>query len=388
MVKCLDRTGIIATIPAACFVIYKESDKLRKTLCDIKFTSIFATLIVVLAVIGYYIKKDSADGRFLIWKVTSLMIADRPLFGWGPDGFTAHYMEYQSRFFTDNPDPAMTLLADNVSHSFNIFLMILVCFGLIGLILYVICVIFTFRVSSMLPIHIRHTIQGVLIVLFIWSLTSYPWRIPFVWIIVIGIYSIILNCIKDYNKKIHSVVIVCIPTLLLLTVSVLSLAQRIPWIKAQQMLHKGNVISALEYYHLAYSALNTDKDFLYNYGAVLHHHKYYDESIEVLQQCKKYINDYDVQMLLASNYQQIDMADSAIIHYQTAADMIPNRFLPLYWQMCIYIDKKDSLQAMNTAQKIINKPAKNKNSASVKRIIQEVKLLLGNTELGNLPKSE
>ena len=62
--------------------------------------SILVIVIISLASVGLYrMKKDSADGRRLIWNVTSKMIQDKPLFGHGTNGFQANYMEYQANFF-------------------------------------------------------------------------------------------------------------------------------------------------------------------------------------------------------------------------------------------------------------------------------------------------
>ena len=67
----------------------------------------FALLIAFLTIAGaalYQFKKGSADGRWLIWKVSADMIKDKPILGHGFDGFIANYMDYQSAYFNDNPE--------------------------------------------------------------------------------------------------------------------------------------------------------------------------------------------------------------------------------------------------------------------------------------------
>ena len=80
-------------------------------------------------------KKDSADGRLLIWKVTTEMIAKKPLIGHGTNGFEANYMNYQADYFSENNNPKEALLAGNNKYAFNIFLKILSEYGLIGFII-------------------------------------------------------------------------------------------------------------------------------------------------------------------------------------------------------------------------------------------------------------
>src|SRR5690554_7272523 len=60
-----------------------------------------ATLLVVL-VIGfglYTIKKGSADGRVLIWQVTSQLIKQKPITGHGSGAFAALYMNELANWF-------------------------------------------------------------------------------------------------------------------------------------------------------------------------------------------------------------------------------------------------------------------------------------------------
>ena len=52
-------------------------------------------------------KKDSADGRLLVWICSMNMIKDNLLLGWGIGGFEAHYMDYQASYFERNPNSIM-----------------------------------------------------------------------------------------------------------------------------------------------------------------------------------------------------------------------------------------------------------------------------------------
>jgi hypothetical protein len=83
---------------------------------------------------GFYnLKKDSADGRILIWRVSAEMIKDKPLFGHGLNGFQAKYMDYQAEYLKEHPNSAFSKLADNNRFAFNEFVRIMVEQGLIGL---------------------------------------------------------------------------------------------------------------------------------------------------------------------------------------------------------------------------------------------------------------
>ncbi len=45
--------------------------------------------------------------------------------------------------------------------------------------------------------------------------------------------------------------------------------------------------------------------FLYNYAAVLQEMKQYTESLEVALKCRQYWADYDLELIIGENYQQL-----------------------------------------------------------------------------------
>jgi len=95
-------------------------------------------LIIVLAAttLGlYHFKKDSADGRLLIWTVTANIIKDNPLLGVGHDRLKAHYMDYQADYFLNNPGSKYEQVADDNQYAFNEALLAWSENGFIGLLL-------------------------------------------------------------------------------------------------------------------------------------------------------------------------------------------------------------------------------------------------------------
>lgn len=92
----------------------------------------------------YRYKKDSADGRILIWTVTSNIIKDYPIVGVGQDMFKAHYMDYQADYFRNHTDSKYALVADDNKYAFNEFLNIWTENGAIGLLLFLSVLVFVF----------------------------------------------------------------------------------------------------------------------------------------------------------------------------------------------------------------------------------------------------
>ena len=81
---------------------------------------IIGGLLLVLLVFGlYHFKKDSADGRMLIWNVSMNMIADHPIWGHGLNGFEANYMNYQAAYFAPNTERPEAMVAGDTNYAFS-----------------------------------------------------------------------------------------------------------------------------------------------------------------------------------------------------------------------------------------------------------------------------
>lgn len=89
----------------------------------INFKVIITCCLFISLLFGsYFLKKDSADGRLLIWNCSWRMIIDSPMYGHGFDAFRAHYMDYQANYLSQYPNNEYAMLADNVISPFNEYL--------------------------------------------------------------------------------------------------------------------------------------------------------------------------------------------------------------------------------------------------------------------------
>ncbi|MEC3881795.1 O-antigen ligase family protein [Parapedobacter sp. 10938] len=98
-------------------------------------------IILVIGLFGawkaYLFKKDSADGRLLIWSSTLSMIGDHCYTGVGGGNFAPQYLNYQSSYFKKNGlQNRFEKLAGDTRYAFNDVLQIAAEFGIIGLIIF------------------------------------------------------------------------------------------------------------------------------------------------------------------------------------------------------------------------------------------------------------
>ena len=95
---------------------------------------LLVSMIGLLIIGSYWLKKDSADGRLLIWRCGLEMVKDAPWTGHGIGSFEAKYMDYQADYFKEyGSQNRYAMLADNVKQPFNEYLGVLINFGIVGL---------------------------------------------------------------------------------------------------------------------------------------------------------------------------------------------------------------------------------------------------------------
>jgi O-antigen ligase len=359
------RAGIVsisAIIAISLYSKYKDKfDRFRKYL-TFSFIIIGITIFLLLL----FLKKESASGRILIWNITWVMIKDAPLLGHGSGAFLAEYMDYQADYFIQNPQSKYAALADNVLHPFNEYLLLIAEYGFIGFALLLVVIFFLLKYGRNSSLHML-----CLISLGIFSLFSYPLNYPFVWVIM-------AYCLAKISKNQGSVYTFRISDKKWIKVSVLicmalgtytlmkDIAFEYQWNKTAKKSLLGKTKEIIPQYEYLHSSWNHNYLFLYNYGAELNYIKKYSKSIEILHQCEKYFNDYDVQMLLADNYYNLNILDESEKHYRLASNMCPNRFLPLFQMMKIYDNRGEIKNTVDIATVIIYKEVKIPSPATTK----------------------
>lgn len=370
------RTCIIAGLCASFIVICSEKNIFYYFKSNRRLNFVVVIGAVLLFTILYLYKRDSADGRILLWAVSLRMIAQKPLFGWGNDGIFSSFMPNQALFLHDYSNAHFSHLADNVSHPFNEFLSFGIKYGISGLFI-LLCLMFLFlkMTLSIKSLHHRSLYFGLLSVLLIISMFSYPCKIPVIWIIstflVCSVISSYCICFVKVRKLAIILLTICFSWILIHNKHIYD-----EWKWQVLQISSMPVKEAHQKYNSLYIKLSNNPSFLYNYGAWLHHNGYYPESLKILSECKNRFDDYNVEMLMADNYKELGCPQKAINLFEYANSMVPSKFLPLYYEMVTYENEKDYANAYRIAEIIKSKPTKVAKSPSVKKIKNEAVLLM------------
>ncbi len=298
----------------------------------------------------------------LIWRVSYEMIKDKPVFGHGCGAFNAKYMDYQAEYFKNNPDSKHAQLADNVKHPFNEFIKVAVEFGIIGLIV----VLSLFLLILWKIIKSENENRGLvfsgLVSFLMMACFSYPLQYIAVWL-QLAFYIFALLPSKEISIKNSTMTIVARTIIVIVCTSLLSyfirrMQAEMKWKTiAMNSLH-GITEDMLPEYEKLNSTLKQNPFFLYNYGAELNFAGRFEKSINVLTECQKHFNDYDLLMLLADNYHKKGEIEKAIEIYLHASFMIPCRFMPIYQLFDIYRKTGQEEMAVKYASVIVNKKVK------------------------------
>ncbi|MDR0574022.1 MAG: O-antigen ligase family protein [Tannerella sp.] len=348
------RAGVISLIAVGLAAFFYKI----KIVAKWKWTIITVLLSVSLSGL-YFLKKDSADGRLLIWRCSLEMVKDKPLFGHGYGGFKAGYMNYQAEYFEHHPDSKYTILADNVNRPFNEYLLLLVNSGLFGLmvlilVFYRLWQIFKYNRSKTLFDYISYLC---LLSIAVFALFSYPLTYPFVW--VVGLSSIanlfypLWRTQKRFLFDLRLIIILAVPVAGYLTYD--RMRAEMKWCDIAHKSLRGRTEQMLPEYKLLYDKLKCNELFLYNYAAELNVVGQYEKSLTIAQECERLWADYDLQMLMADNYRQMQRYKDAEQHYKKASLMCPVKFMPLYELAKLYVEEWRDNEALSLANTILAK---------------------------------
>jgi O-antigen polymerase len=182
IVGCIIVLQARAAIIAAGVSTFVYGIRWLKTYTELKLSVIHYSLVALVAVLLfsglYLLKKDSANGRLLIWRCSAELIAQKPLVGHGKNGFIANYMNEQADYFTRHPDSKYTILADNIRHPFNEYIKSIVEYGIIGFFLIVLLLFYPFYYSRKTSSKTAPAIRLSLLSIAICALFSYPLNYP------------------------------------------------------------------------------------------------------------------------------------------------------------------------------------------------------------------
>ncbi len=425
-------------VSSSYLLIVRYKAEIRAFLNKFLNSGVKKTAVLVLSVILaggliaglYHFKSGSADGRMLIWRATGKMIVERPVTGVGFDQFKTHYMDYQARYFEENPQSEAAMVAGDSNYAFNELLQQTAENGIIGLVLMIIALIIIFAPQSNHPLIFSHLrtfkreasnfikpderndvesfaiiAKAGIISIFIFSLFSYPAQILPIKVNLVLFLALVSHCsprmniprINVFNKKptpltTYSLKFIGTSCLFFLAYRGITYIDNYKdahrnWNHAYQLYQLGAYEACLEDYELAYPALKNNGDFLTNYGKALSMAEKHAEAVSVLQQAAKHHPNTVAYTALGNSYKTLKEVEKAEEAYLHAWHMNPSRFYPKYLLAKLYDESGQNDKAVSVAKELLDKEIKIESTA-IEEIKEEMRKIIENSAPAILNKGD
>lgn len=364
----LSRTAWIAAIVSTIYVLVGNG-KLVGVRASLpayikKHSRVFIILLAFLMTIGafflWHIKRDSALGRLLLWKISALAIADAPILG--SDNFAAAYGAAQEEYFANNDAPISEKLAAGApDYAFNEYLQIGVEYGLLVLILVLTALIIIIRKSLL---NKSLGLSGALIAIMVFAFASYPLHLPvFVAVALLIFFGIIINS----SRKIFAILIP-VAVILFSSFNLSSLNQKstnvTSWSRMQILYRNKCYGDVVNRYSTIYDAMSWNPRFVYEYGHSLYKTKQYEAAIPILENAARHSADPMPLNVLGECHQALHQFTAAESYYRRAANRIPSRLYPHYLLYFLYCDMgNDSLRRIEY-ENVMNMTIKTESPAT------------------------
>lgn len=345
--------------------------------------AIIVIIVLVISLYGvYHFKKGSADGRMLIWKVSTDIIRENPVFGVGFDRFKAHYMDAQAKYFVTDSNSPSTTVADNTYYAFNEPLQFVVENGLFGMVL---AATFLFLLLKVRVTPEKNELKiaglGVLSTVLVFAMSSYPAQIlPIKLVCVTGMALLVRIDVRKYDffSKIKGsawvgkIVVVTVSAFFML--HSYSYIQNVGkafqnWERALNTYNSGLYEDSAEEFEKTYPILHKEGDFLMNYGKALVMAGEYERAVRILEKAKYHLNNTIIETALGDAYKSLETYQNAERAYISASNMIPSRFYPQYLLAKLYGETGKLEKAKAKAREILDKEIKVPSTA-----IREIRL--------------
>jgi len=335
------------TALAACLIggVVALSDKTAARMHSAGRPRLIIALLAVTAFAtgAYFMKKDSADGRLLMWKVAAEAAMEVPATGVGWDRVGGAYGEAQERYFSSGRGSGQEMMvADAPEYVFNEYLQVAIAFGIIA----AIGVVALLSGGLITALRSReYGYAGSVAAVAMVMMASYPLQFP----LFVGAVGLVLAGCYLSSKM---VMIRAFGTIAVAGACVLFLT------------HDETV----------------DVRSGFSIGHSLHRMGEYGKSNENLLALLPHSSDPMILNIIGKNYRSLGMADSAEYYLMKSVNRCPNRLYPHYLLMQLYADSGSlnreamvrEAEILVTGKEKISSPAVEEMRNEAREIIESV----------------
>ena len=297
-------------------------------------------LLVVLGIGAYHWKKDSADGRLLMWKIafTEVIV---PWNGVGWEYVAGAYGEGQERYFASGKGTEQEeRVAGAPEYVFNEYLQVGLAWGMhtmFGIVFLVIVCLKWGHVSR------QYGVCGGLLSLSVFAFSSYPFQFME---FILAFLALLVACAMGYRKK---------------------------WVGALALV-LGIGIGA----YLADNRPQKNARQMFEQAHALHKAGKWWASTELLKETMKVSSDAMVLNIIGKNFQAMGQPKVAEHWYVRSTHRLPNRIYPYYLLAKLYAEHPDVFpkEKLEWAAQMVQEKEPKVQSTAIRQMREEVKKLL------------
>lgn len=362
-------SGRAGLISFSLTLIILNLDSFRKIVFSRKILIVSIALILLGSL--FYVKKNSSNGRILIYKVVLTSIKPIQLFtGIGYGQFKAQYNHYQSDYFSKHPiNNSEAFLADNTYYAFNDPFQLILELGIIGL---AVLVIFSKALGKKFMLDLQNGLLenpilfGSYLCIFSFltsSLFSYPFQVLSILPLFLLSLAIVFGTNRheakmvNHNRKTNIQLLNillysgCSVFLLFLGYKFLHLHYKIK--EAENLAKSGFKTKSVGMYSDISNDIIVDGNIYYPFAMELEKLNKTDTAIIVLEKSIKYIYNDHSALLLANLYYDKGLLNLADSFYKEAVLINPKSFRNRFALFTFYVDTKQNDKSLFWGKSII-----------------------------------
>lgn len=361
----LSRAALTAAVAGCGILAFRELDirgRFRRAygtnpLRTSILSGITALLLAGAGAGAYHLKRPSAEGRRLMWKIDTRIMLRHPLCGVGIGNFAGAFGEEQARYFASEERPETEMqVAGCPEAGFNEFLQTGAETGLGGFVLLLLMT--GTAIASQLR---RGSPFGYgLLAAALFACFSYPWSVlPLRLLFVLFLAGTCSKQVARIRGTGHlfmilllAVYLVCWPGLYKRYTD--RVDARRQWSEVRIWTSSGRHDYLAEDGAGVHALLQGDFRFLYDYGYALHKTGDYRLSNEILREGMQISSDPMFWNISGKNYEALGDYAAAEEAYRHAHHMIPDRIYPPYLLAKLYFETGQTKKAHATARRVVS----------------------------------
>lgn len=362
--KC--RTAILgATIIIIMHLLFntKIQNWLRHKKYRLWFCGVASIVIALISIYALYqLKRDSADGRLLVWKISTNMIMEKPS-GWGVGMFEKYYNLSQGEYFEHtHGTESERMLSDIVRMAYNDYLEQGVETGIVGMLFliafYASLIMHSLKCNNIKGLSLVCSFAVMCIVNFIYS-AILPWHV------LIVCSAFVLYRTDQLKSRVLNITLTAIFIFTCCVITHKYYCIATAQMELNKIKNSPNINTSVSGITKLEKQIDTSSEYYFLLADIHKRNHNYKGAIKSLEKASKYTSDTKLFFKMFSSYDMLDKTREGIQYIKTISNMLPqnmtSKYILLRWYDCSGLHN----EALEVANEMVHTKLKIQNPKSL-----------------------